>query len=225
MDHLSLELHQLASRPQRKQDDSAPDDVWAGRQAFDETSIRTEPAVWVQRYPEEGHCHHRPEAAAHRKPRPPAPVWRAPEAPGDDQEAHRHRTHNDDKPSGMQRVLDKDADAEQAHAFETMHDGIPARAHPAGENLAPDNGEPEDAEAAEDKVGALDPPAWTKTERTNGLLPGSVARSGRPLDRIDGQEEDSSGDPDGQPHEQVARNGSRTKRCWEGRRSPLRRRG
>src|SRR5258705_13863675 len=101
-----------------------------------------------------------------------------------------------------------------------MHDGIPARAPPACENLAPDNGEPEDADAAQDKIGALDPPVWTKTDRTNGLLPGIVARSSRPLDRIDGEEQHGSGNPDGQPHEQVARNGGRAKRCWEGRGTP-----
>src|SRR5260221_11594138 len=219
--------HQTSSCPQRQEHEDSPDDIGAGRQALEEASIRTERSMGVECDAEDGHQYLRPESAGHRKHRPPAPVRRMPEAPRDDKEANRHRIHNHDQAGGMERVLDEDPDTNQSQTLNAMYDGIRSRAHATFEDPAPHKSEPNDAEAAEHKIGALDPASGTKTEGANGLLPGIVAGPGRAFDQVDDQEEYRATYPDGQPHEHWPRNrdsrGTKCRRNGLGRR--LRRRG
>lgn len=111
----------------------------------------------------------------------------------------------------MQRVQGENPYANQASAFNRMDDGIPSRAHPAFEDLAPDKRQPEDANAAHDEIGALYPASWSKTEGADSLLHGTIAWTGGALDQVDDREEQGSAYPDGQPHEQLPRDGYSSK--------------
>src|SRR5207248_2861206 len=106
----------------------------------------------------------------------------SPEAPRDDEQTERHSVHDDDREHQMNRSLDgrreieragrvapswirrEEPDQNQGAAFNAAYAWIPLLAHAAFEDRSPDEREPEDAGAAHDEVGALDPTAWTEAQ-------------------------------------------------------------